>query len=60
MVDVARMPVYVVFQGAQMASIWHFILISTVGVIIGTVGGKKILEKLPEYVFKKIVASIIL
>lgn len=60
MVDVARMPVYIVFQGAQMASIWHFILISTVGVIIGTVGGKKILEKLPEYVFKKIVASIML
>jgi uncharacterized membrane protein YfcA len=60
MVDVARMPVYIAFQGTQIASIWQFILIATVGVIIGTLGGKKILQKLPENVFKKTVASIIL
>jgi uncharacterized membrane protein YfcA len=29
-------------------------------VIIGTVGGKNILSKMPEYIFKRIVASIIL
>ena len=60
MVDVARVPVYIAFQGAQIASIWQFILIATIGVVVGTIGGKKILEKLPEYIFKKIVASIIL
>jgi uncharacterized membrane protein YfcA len=60
MVDVARVPVYIAFQGAQIASIWQFIIIATIGVIIGTVGGRKVLEKLPEYVFKKTVASIIL
>jgi uncharacterized membrane protein YfcA len=60
MVDVARVPVYLAVQWAQIASIWQFILIATVGVIIGTVGGKKILEKLPEYIFKKTAASIIL
>jgi len=31
-----------------------------VGVVIGTLSGKKILEKLPEIVFKKTVAAIIL
>jgi len=60
MVDVARVPVYLAVQWAQIASIWQFILIVTIGVIIGTVGGKKILEKLPENIFKKTVAAIIL
>ena len=60
MVDVARVPVYIALQGAQIASIWQFVLIATIGVVVGTVGGKKILERLPEYVFKKTVASIIL
>jgi uncharacterized membrane protein YfcA len=60
MVDTARVPVYLAVQRAQIASIWQFILVATIGVIIGTVGGKKILEKMPEYIFKKTVASIIL
>jgi uncharacterized membrane protein YfcA len=60
MVDVARVPVYLAVQWAQIASIWQFILIATIGVIIGTVGGKRILEKLPENIFKKTVATIIL
>ncbi len=60
MVDVARMPVYLAVQWDQIVSIWQFILIATIGVIIGTVGGKKILEKLPENIFKKTVATIIL
>jgi uncharacterized membrane protein YfcA len=60
MVDVARVPVYLAFQWAQIASIWQLILIATIGVIVGTVGGKRILEKLPENIFKKTVATIIL
>lgn len=60
MVDVARVPVYLAAQWAQVASIWQFVLIATVGVIIGTVGGKKLLEKMPEHIFKKTVAAIIL
>ena len=60
MVDVARVPVYIAFQGSQIASIWPSILIATIGVVVGTIGGKKILEKLPEHIFKKTVASIIL
>jgi uncharacterized protein len=60
MVDVARVPIYLWVQWPQIASIWQFILIATIGVIIGTLGGKKILEKLPENIFKKTVAAIIL
>lgn len=60
MVDVARVPVYLAVQGAQIVSIWQLILIASVGVITGTVGGKGILGKMPEYIFRKTVAAIIL
>ena len=60
MVDIARVPVYLVVQRAQIASIWGFILIVTIGVIIGTVGGKRVLEKMSDYIFKKTVSAIIL
>jgi uncharacterized protein len=60
MVDAARMPVYLAAQWSQIISIWQYILIATAGVIIGTIGGKRILEKLPEVVFKKTVSVLIL
>lgn len=60
MVDVARVPVYLAVQWQQIASIWQFILIATIGVIIGTLGGKLILGKMPENIFKKTVAAVIL
>jgi uncharacterized membrane protein YfcA len=60
MVDVARVPVYLAMQWNQIASIREFILIATIGVILGTIGGKKILGKMPENIFKKTVAAIIL
>jgi uncharacterized protein len=60
MVDAARVPVYLAAQWSQLISIWQYILIMIIGVIIGTIGGKRILEKLPENIFKKTVSSLIL
>jgi len=60
MVDAARVPVYLAFQWEQIISIWQYIIFITIGVIIGTIGGKKILEKLPEHIFKITVSAIIL
>jgi uncharacterized protein len=60
MVDFARMPVYLAVQWAQIASIWGYILIATAAVIIGTLGGKRLLENIPEHIFRKIVSVIIL
>jgi uncharacterized membrane protein YfcA len=60
MVDAARVPVYLAVQWAQIASIWQSVLVATIGVIIGTLGGKRILEKMPEYIFRKTVATVIL
>jgi uncharacterized protein len=60
MVDAARVPVYLAVQFDQIISIWQFVLVMIIGVIIGTLGGKKVLEKIPDKFFKKIVSIIIL
>ena len=60
MVDVARVPVYFTFQSADILSIWQYVMIATVGVVIGTLVGKKVLEKLPQNVFRKVVSALIL
>lgn len=60
MVDFARTPVYLAVQWNQITSIWIYILIAVIGVIIGTIGGKRLLEKIPGNIFKKIVSAVIL
>jgi hypothetical protein len=60
MVDAARVPVYLATRWDEIVSILPFILIATAGVIAGTLGGRRILEKLPELVFKRTVSAIIL
>lgn len=59
MVDLARMPVYLVMQGREIVAIWHYILIATIGVLIGTIAGGWVLKRIPEKIFKKTVAIII-
>jgi len=60
MVDVARIPVYIITQGEEMLSIWKWILIASIGVLIGTAAGTWILRKIPEKIFKKVVAAIVI
>jgi uncharacterized membrane protein YfcA len=59
-IDIARMPVYFAMQSKQIAQIWDSILITTVGVILGTVMGRRVLEGLPERTFRVVVSTIIL
>ena len=60
MVDITRIPVYLVMQGEQILSIWKLILIDPIGVMIGTAAGTWILRKIPEKIFKKVVAAIVI
>ena len=60
LVDLARVPVYLAVQWAQIKEIRLYILLAVSAVILGTLGGKKILEKVPERLFKRIVSAIIL
>jgi uncharacterized protein len=60
MVDVARVPVYLAVQWSQLTSIWGYILLATIAVIVGTLGGKRLLENIPGRIFTKVVSAIIL
>ena len=60
LVDVFRMPVYAALQYRQIAAQWPLATIATVGVVVGTLTGKWMLQRIPQNVFRKIVAGIIL
>ncbi len=60
LVDVARLPVYLVVQWDKLTAIWPYIVIATVGVVVGTIGGRNVLRRLPELAFKRVVGGIIL
>jgi uncharacterized membrane protein YfcA len=59
-VDAARMPVYVAVERAQVAAIWSLVAIASVGVVVGTLAGQRVLALVPEQRFKQIVGAIIL
>lgn len=60
MVDAARLPVYLATQWSTIIGVWPYLLIGTVGVLLGTLIGKKILNKIPETMFRRVVGVIIL
>ena len=60
MVDAARMPVYFASEAHQMANVWLYLVVGTAGVIAGTLIGKRVLTRIPEQVFRRVVAAIIL
>jgi hypothetical protein len=60
MVDVARVPVYVFTESRRLLDIGPLIAAATVGVLLGTVGGGRILKRIPEGLFQRAVAALIL
>lgn len=60
MVDAARMPVYFVTETHDLARVWQYLVLGTVGVLVGTIAGQRLLRKIPEHVFRCIVSLIIL
>ena len=60
MVDAARLPVYLWTQGHELAGIWPAIVVLALGVLAGTIGGARLLRKIPEPLFRRIVAGLIL
>ena len=60
LVDGARMPVYLWLEGRALAGMVAPIAIACAGCVIGTFWGRKLLERIPENVFRKVIASLIL
>lgn len=60
LVDAARMPVYLWLQGDALAQLAWPIGIACAGCVVGTFWGRRLLERIPERVFRKLVASLLL
>jgi uncharacterized membrane protein YfcA len=58
--DAARMPVYLATERSGLLQIWSLIAISTVGVVAGTLLGTRLLRTVPERLFRRIVAALLL
>ena len=60
MVDAARMPVYFADNKAHFGGLGVAVAIASAGVVAGTLGGEKILRRLPEPLFRRLVSLLIL
>ena len=60
LVDGFRMPVYAALQFRPVLQQWPLVAIATLGVVAGTLSGKWALSRIPQNVFRRIVAGIIL
>lgn len=59
-VDLARTPVYLVTQGRELLNIWPLIVFASLGVLIGTEVGVRVMGKIPDKIFKKATCAVIL
>lgn len=59
LVDGARMPVYFVTSGAALLTIWPSIAIATAGVVLGTLVGRRSLKRIPETLFRRLLAALL-
>lgn len=59
-VDAARLPVYLATQWRDIAAIWPLVAAATLGVVIGTALGTRALGRLPQRLFRRIVALLLL
>jgi uncharacterized protein len=59
-VDVARMPVYLTTQWDEIIGIWPVVAVATVGVVIGTAFGTRLLGSLPQRMFRPVIATVLL
>lgn len=58
-VDGARMPVYLINQHEEMAALRPAIVLATLGVTGGTVLGSRVLARIPEIWFRRVLAVIL-
>jgi uncharacterized membrane protein YfcA len=58
-VDGARLPVYVWTQWRPLIRLWPEIAAATIGVLLGTLAGVRVLRRIPEHVFRPAVSILI-
>jgi uncharacterized membrane protein YfcA len=60
LVDLARTPVYLVSTGAELLEHWPLVLSLVVGAVLGTLLGAPILRRIPESLFRPLVATLLI
>ena len=60
LIDLCRMPVYAALQFHSIVAEWRVAALATLGVIVGTLSGKWMLQRIPQNIFRAIVSGIIL
>ena len=58
-VDGARMPVYFFTQGDELRQMAGAIAVSSAGVVAGTIAGQRVLSRIPEPIFRRVVAVLL-
>lgn len=58
-IDGARLPVYLLTQGRDLAAIGGSIAVATAGVLAGTLLGSRVLRWIPESAFRRVLAVIL-
>jgi uncharacterized membrane protein YfcA len=58
-VDGARLPVYLALQHREIAAIWPWVALASVGVVIGTMFGTRVLVGISEVWFRRLLALIL-
>jgi len=59
-VDAARLPIYLATEWREMLSVWPFIAIATVAVVIGTALGTRVLGRVPQEIFRRVIAVFLI
>lgn len=59
-VDGARLPVYLATQWDEVISLWPALLAATLGAVVGTVLGERVLRRVPEPVYRRVVSGLVL
>ena len=60
LIDMARVPVYLALEAAQIAPLWPTIALATAGVVGGTIFGEQLLARVPERRFRSVVGVLLL
>ena len=59
-VDGARLPVYLVTESDDILERWPLLAIATAGVVVGTMLGTRLLSRIPDDVFHRVIAVLLL
>lgn len=59
-VDGARVPVYLATSWPAIVSMWPFVVVATIGGVIGTAVGTRVLSRVPPMLFRRVVAVFLI